>query len=189
MLLSDSKAITISYGSSGNQIINHSFFYSQSLDSFIYMCHSRASRYEPMLHMKPAHSELNEEVRCRINHKLDIDHLPQAEQSGSPIFERKLVDLEEWETTVTVILLLLICLMTLTQRVSWNEPCNINTQGGKGKQGPTKKDRSSRTAEMTLKRVPVLRKPRWERPFKWSCYIPLWFFRMTKSARLEHQLV
>lgn len=88
--------------------------------------------------------------------------MPQAEQSRSAIFESKPVDLKEWETTLRVILLLLICLVTLTKCVSWNEPCNINT--GNEKWGPTKTDRKG---EMTIKRVTVLRKSRWEgRSFK-----------------------
>lgn len=35
--------------------------------------------------------------------------MPQAEQSRSVIFESKPIDLKEWETTLAVILLLLIC--------------------------------------------------------------------------------
>lgn len=66
--------------------------------------------------------------------------MPQAEQSRSAVFERKPVDLKEWETTLTVILLLLICLITLTKCVSWNEPCNTNTQGRRGK-APLRKTR------------------------------------------------
>lgn len=61
--------------------------------------------------------------------------MPQAEQSRSAIFESKPVDLKGCETTLMVISLLLICLVTLTKCVSWNEPCNINT--GK-KWGPIK---------------------------------------------------
>ena len=61
--------------------------------------------------------------------------MPQAEQSRSAIFESKPVDLKGSETTLIVILLLLICLVTLTKCVSWNKPCNINT--GK-KWGPIK---------------------------------------------------
>ena len=53
--------------------------------------------------------------------------MPQAEQSRSAIFENKPVDLKGCKTTLMVILLLLICLVTLTKRVSWNEPCHINT--------------------------------------------------------------
>lgn len=63
--------------------------------------------------------------------------MPQAEQSGSAIFESKPVDLKEWETTLPVILLLLIWLITLTKCVSWNEPCNRNTR--EGEEAPQKK--------------------------------------------------
>lgn len=66
--------------------------------------------------------------------------MPQAEQSRSAVFERKPVDLKKWETTLTVILLLLICLITLTKCVSWNKPCDINTQGRRGK-APRRKTR------------------------------------------------
>lgn len=68
-----------------------------------------------------------------------------------------------------MILLLLICLITLTECVSWNEPCNINTQGRMKKPGPTKKDRNKNRGEMTFKRVTVLSTHRWEKgSFKWA---------------------
>lgn len=78
----------------------------------------------------------------------------QAEQSGNAIFESKPVDLEEWETTLTVILPLLICRITLTKCVSWNEPCNKNTRGRRSK-APRTKTRAKE--ERTLKRATVLR--------------------------------
>lgn len=71
-------------------------------------------------------------LRSQMQNKLQTWYwsiMPQAEQSRSAIFESKLADLEEWETTLAMISLLLICLITLTKCVSWNESCNINIQG------------------------------------------------------------
>lgn len=86
--------------------------------------------------------------------------MPQAEQSRSAIFESKPVDLKEWETTLTVILLLLICLLTLTKCVSWNEPCNINTQGRRS-MAPQRKT-GVKGEERWYSRVTVLGKSRWK---------------------------
>lgn len=86
--------------------------------------------------------------------------MPPTEQPRSAIFESKPVDLKEWETTLIVILLLLMCLITLTKCVSWNEPCNIHTQGRRSEapQG----ERGVKGEERWHSRVMVLRKWRWE---------------------------
>lgn len=86
--------------------------------------------------------------------------MPQAEQSRSPIFESMPVDRKEWETTLTVILLLLMCLITLTKCVSWNEPCNINKQGRRS-EAPQRKT-GVKGEERWHSRVTVLTKSRWE---------------------------
>lgn len=102
-------------------------------------------------------------LTSKIKNKLqtgDWSIMPPAEQPRSAIFESKPVDLKEWETTLIVILLLLMCLITLTKCVSWNEPCKINTQGRRSEapQG----ERGVKGEERWHSRVMVLRKWRWE---------------------------
>lgn len=121
-------------------------------------------------------------LRSQMQNKLQTWYwsiMPQAEQSRSAIFESKLIDLKEWETTLAVILLLLICDNTNKMcQLEWAMYCKHPG----GEQRPHKKSQEERRGEMAFKRVTVLRRSRWE---GWSFQGPSDspFHRMTKSLQ------